>query len=254
MELSATSRDILRQVEEASGYPVEIITDSDLPYLARITRARVASPAHILRVRDSSEAPDYHVAYEAGFILRLYETPAAERVEFAGTDAGRSAVAEMVRRSGQTARLPDAAVSQLVTQLYDGLVIQLRSYPIGLRIDHWLYDAYPDFHDGQRASIERQQRDNLTALSPEVRAFAPKAVWEANVAMNAAYAIFCDRLFDTKAFAIPWRSTGLEKRGRRLLDIAQSVPDDAAHDRQLVDAWATELGLDGWYQWVPLRP
>ncbi len=253
MNFLPDTRSILDRVEGVTGTPVEIIQDADQPHLARITRARTGIPAHLLRVNPTLGAPDYLIAYECGFILRLYDTPAEERRDFAGTDEGGAAVERLVKRSGQIAQLPSAAHPQLVEQFYSGILIQLRSYPIGMRIDAWIRETYPALEAVQREGVARQQSDNLEVLRPEVKRFAPKPLYDANAAMNAAYATFCDRVFGKAGYAIPYRSAGYEKRGRALLDIWESIPDDPANDRTLVDAWAEELGLAGWYQWVPLR-
>ncbi len=157
----------------------------------------------------------------------------------------------MVRRAGQMASLPDQMRSQMAGVLLDGLLTQLRSFPVGMRIDVWLKREFPELADLQREAIERQQKDNLQALRAEVRNFAPKQIFAANAAMNAAYAIFADRLLGNAGFAIPWRSSGLEKAGRALLAQFDRIDADPAHDRALIDSWAAELGLVGWYRWVP---
>jgi hypothetical protein len=254
MNLRPETQEILRRVEDVTGIPVEIIQDTHQPHLARITRARRGVPTHILRVNPTLGDPDYLIVYECGFILRQYDDLPDERREFAGTAEGRTEVERLFRRSGQTAQLPDTARTQLVQQLLDGILTQLRSYPIGMRIDGWIHDYFPDLDPLQRDAVARQQTDNLSTLRPELKAFAPKPVYDANISMNAAYAIFCDRVFGKAGYAIPYRSAGFEKRGRALLDIMESIPNDAASDRALVDAWANELGLSGWYQWVPLQP
>lgn len=253
MNLREETQAILKDVEDISGSPVEIIRDPELPYLARISRARAGVPAHILRINPAKGEPDYLVAYECGFMLRLFQIPAEARYEFSASDHGRDTVTKLVSRSGQLANLPDAALTELVNQLYEGILIQLRSYPIGLRVDRWIYDTYPGLRDLQLASVAEQQQDNLTVLGPEVRSFAPKPVYEANASMNAAYAIFCDRVFGKAGYAIPYRSAGLEKKGRRLLELSGSIPDAPDHDRQLIDGWADELGLSNWYRWVRMR-
>ncbi len=150
--------------------------------------------------------------------------------------------------------MPETVRADLAQQLVDGLLTQLRSYPIGMRIDQWIHDEFPALDGLQRDAVARQQRDNLSVLQPEARKLAPKPVRDANAAMNAAYAIFCDRVFGKAGYAIPYRSAGYEKRGRALLDIMESIPDDPASDRALVDAWGEELGLADWYQWTPMQP
>jgi hypothetical protein len=253
MKLLADTQAILQRVEEVTGIPVEIIQDADQPHLARVTRARAGIPAHILRVNPTLGAPDYLIAYQCGFLLRLYDTPIEGRRDFAGTAEGRTEVERLVKRAGQTVRLPNAVLPQLVEQFLTGILFQVRSYPIGMRIDAWIHETYPALDSVQREGVTRQQKDNSSVLRPDVKRIAPKPIYDANATMNAAYAIFCDRVFGKAGYSIPYRSAGYEKRGRALLDIWESVPDDPEHDRVLVDAWATELGLAGWYQWVPLQ-
>ena len=254
MNLRPETRGILHRVEELTGTPVDVIEDAGQPQLARITRARAGSAVHALRVNPTLGDPDYLIVYQCGFILRLYETPPDERREFAGAAQGRAEVERLVRRAGQTARLPEAATAQLAQQLLDGILTQLRSYPIGIRIDRWIHQLFPGLDALQRIAVQRQQEENRAALRPEVKRFAPKPIFDANVSMNAAYAIFCDRLFGKAGYAVPYRSAGHEKRGRLLLDILDSVPDEPVSDRTLVDTWAVELRLSGWYEWIALEP
>ena len=39
-----------------------------------------------------------------------------------------------------------------------------------------------------------------------------------------------------------------------LLAISDSMTSEAAHDRELVDAWAGAIGMSGWYAWIPYKP
>ncbi len=254
MTLRSETRDILNKVEELTGTPVEIVEDPTIPQLATIARAHSGVPFHLLRINASLGEPDYLIVYECGFILRLYHVPPEERSEFTGSGRGRADVERWLRRAGQTTKLPETVRADLAQQLVDGLLTQLRSYPIGMRIDQWIHDEFPALDGLQRDAVARQQRDNLSVLQPETRKLAPKPVRDANAAMNAAYAIFCDRVFGKAGYAIPYRSAGYEKRGRALLDIMESIPDDPASDRALVDAWGEELGLADWYQWAPMQP
>src|SRR5215218_6348235 len=170
MNLRAETREILQRVEDLTGTPVEVVQDATQPHLARITRARAGVPAHVLRVNPTLGDPDYLIVYECGFVVRLYETPPEERREFAGTAQGRAEADRLVKRAGQTARLPDAALAQLTQQFLDGLLTQLRSYPIGMRLDAWIHATFPGLDALQRAAVDRQQQDNRAELRPEVKA------------------------------------------------------------------------------------
>ncbi len=253
-ELLLETKEILAEVDRVTGWPVEIIADSEQPHLARMTRARSGVPAHLLRLDPTVEAADYLVAYQCGFVIRLFKHEPDDRKEFAVEADKVRDVEQMLRRGGTTARLPDGAISQLAQQLFQGILIQLRSYPIGFRIDRWLYEAYPTLREQQGIAIDRQLQDNLSILKPEVKGFSPKRILDANAAMNASYAIFADRLYGRNQNAIPWRAAGYEKAGRKLLGLMEEIPPDPTYDEKLVDAWAQELELGGWYSWVKARP
>ena len=51
--------------------------------------------------------------------------------------------------------------------------------------------------------------------------------------------------------AAPYRFSEHESDGQALLSIWREVPADPSYDRQLVDRWAEQLQLTGWYAWVP---
>src|SRR5438128_1095875 len=143
MEMSATAREIIQRVEELTGKPVEVIADGSLQVLAKVTMARPEVPRHILRLRLDRDVPDYYVAYECGFILRLYASPPAERFQFASTSVGPQEILRLYRDSSDLTRklrLPDAALRQHSRTLSDGLMTQLRSMPIGMQVDRWIYD------------------------------------------------------------------------------------------------------------------
>jgi len=97
----------------------------------------------------------------------------------------------------------------------------------------------------------RQLQDNQATLAPDVRKIAPTKVYKANVTMNAAFALFWARVWDDPALSLPYKSAGYDKPGARLLSILAEIPDEPSSDRRLVDAWAAELSLSNWYEWVP---
>ncbi len=244
----------MEQVEKRSGTPVEVVTDSSLPTFASIKIARGPATQHILTYNPTKPGVNYHIAYQCGFVLRLFENPPDERYEFAGTKYGREAVQALLTEQGGVAkklRLPKSTVRQLAEQFFDGLLVQLRSYPIGMRIDQWVRETYPALHEAQEASIDRQQRDNAQVLSPQIRQMTPPIIFSGNASMNAAYALFCERLLNRSQYVIPYRSLGFEERGSALLKVWDELPSDARHDRDLVDSWAEQLEVSDWYRWVP---
>jgi len=81
---------------------------------------------------------------------------------------------------------------------------QLRSMPIGLRVDTWILRHYPELSNLQRSATLRQLRDNLAVLGPDIRKIAPARVYKASMAMNAAFALFWGREWGDPALLLPY--------------------------------------------------
>ena len=130
-------------------------------------------------------------------------------------------------------------------------MMNLRSFAIGMRIDQWLADKHPDLHLLQRQGMDALQQENLQLLSQRVGKLAIPVPLLGPV---AAYALFADRLLGKTTYAIPFRAAGALDLGTELLAIIDKLPADAAHDRELIDAWAAAIGMTGWYTWIPYKP
>src|SRR5207253_2522725 len=149
---------------------------------------------------------------------RLYANPPGERFEFGPDEAGRAEVLRSLTRPNGLAeklRLPERAAGEYATLLYDGLMTQLRSLPIGMRIDRWIYETYPSLRPAQASAVNEQQRLNVQALNRKTQAATPAKVYTANMAMNAAYALFCDNLYGEGGYTVAYRTAGFATRGRQ---------------------------------------
>jgi len=255
MNWAESTTTIMDLVEQTTGKPISLEIDPKLAAMALVVMARANEPAHRLVHRPSAPNLDYLVAFQCGFVLRLYECVSAERFEFAASSTGKASVRTLVTEAGgelQRMGLPKDMVLQVADQMLAGLLTQLRSVPIGMRIESWLWETYPDLHAQQKDCVGRQLRDNTKSLGPQIRDMTPGPIYSGNASMNCAYALFADRLFGMPLYAVPYRSAGFIERGSKLLKLLDDLPGDPAHDRLLVDAWGEELGLSDWFKWVPL--
>jgi hypothetical protein len=253
MTFRPDTESILHEVESLTGTPVEVLPDPSLAVLAKVTMARPGLPAHLVRYNPSRQDPDYLIAYECGFILREYANPQELRLQFTDTESGRAAVMEMLqgpRGLASTLPLGPVELQQYADKLRSGVLLQLRSMPVGMRIDAWLHTDYPSLAELQADSLNQQQRTNAQALAPKYKTLAPQRIYASNVSMNAAFAQFCDRLLGSSGYTIPYRAAGLDHKGRTLLNIWDRIDAEPTHDRELIDAWGHELKLASWYQWV----
>jgi hypothetical protein len=126
------------------------------------------------------------------------------------------------------------------------ILIQLRSYPIGLRIDDWLFTEFPELRQAQIHGAHVQLQDNLAALSSPELTMAPKLIVSVNTAMNTAFAAYWAKSLADESLTLPYKAVGALKAGSRLMEIFHYCDTSPIADRTLVDLWAQELGsLDG---------
>ena len=255
MSLRETTRLIVKLVEEHSGYPVQIIDDPSLSTFASIRLARRGGvPSHILTYRPSgNQAPDYFIAFQSGFALRLYALPSERRFVIAMSTLGVQrvvkAMEELLKQNDET--LGRQEIEQASAQLYGGLITHLSSVPVGLRVARWLHESFPELHELQRSAVNRELELNQEAIQASRVILLPEAVVKPTMAINAAFAQFWAREYGDPDLVAGYSSGPYAQAGERLLSLWDRKPAKSDADVELVDAWAGALGLAGWYTWKP---
>ena len=250
IDASNTVRGLL---EEKSGRPVLLHSDHSISGHASIRIASDDASAHLLQYKPEfeSELP-YLSAFQCGMALRSIQAKMVNRFDLATSPAMGQEVKQLIeehlRMTGSD--VPMSMVPQLCQHLGHGLGLQLRSMPIAIRVDEWLYRDYPALADLQRKSVERQLQEAMHALGPSVRAFAPQRIIDANVGMSCAFAKFWAATWNEPEVALPFTSAGYSKIGDELLGLVQSLDRSPDGDRELVNQWAERLGLASWFQTI----
>ena len=142
MTLRAKTREIIDLVEEKSGIPVRVTKDPALKTLANVRMARGNMPVHLVTYNPKIETePDYLICYQCGFILRLFDCPPSKRFSFAAEEDGWKKVEELIAAENENSswkNIPEDVTNRFCRELFDGLMLQIRSVPVGLRVDTWL--------------------------------------------------------------------------------------------------------------------
>lgn len=245
---------LVREVEARTGYPIRISGANAIGFDMQVRLARPGQPSH-----DVSYVPAYRqfavhfLVNAARKVLRVYDAPADDRY-VAAHRGGRRLPLKDEKDLRRSFPIPETELQGISTFLFDGTVRQLTSFPVDLRVERELYEDLPEHRPLQRAYLRRQVEDIEPHFLPQVAAIAPPRIYAASTAMNV---VLAEEAAELAGYAIgplvrasPHRSKG--ERLRQLLD--EEIRVGHIGDRDLTDAWAEELGLRDWYEWMPLPP
>jgi hypothetical protein len=249
--LRAATKNVLKLVEERTDRPVQFLRDESLKVMASFQMARNGATSHILRYRPTDDPIDYLVVHQAAFALRLYENEPDQRFDFTGEDTAAKLMSTLIP-GGRPLPASDAKLlPEFARFTAHWALMNLRSFPVGMRIDAWIDTSVPDLRDLQRATLEVQQQQNVASLSYRRGGMSlPRPT----IGLVAAYALFVDRLCVSTCFAIPYKAAGMIEQGAELLQAWDTIDTSPTHDIELIDLWASLCGLSGHYDWIPFKP
>jgi hypothetical protein len=255
--LREITREIIKLLEDVSGFPVVIKRDSNLPTIATVKIARRGMPGHMVIYKNiPGEPPDYPICFECAFALRLFQLPPDERFLLASSETGESAVEKILKKSGglaQKYRMNKKQISAMQAQFLDGLITHLRSVPVGLRVNEWLTEKYPELEELQKKHVQKELEMGKQSLSAQIREFTPDEIYGPSEAINCAYALFWAEKYNRPEISNPYRLQGFEKEGKAILDIWKDLPIEPDYDRELIDKWGEYLEIQDWYRWIPYK-
>jgi hypothetical protein len=255
VELRETTRNMIAQVERETGFPVVVTRDATLTNPSTIKMAAKGNPGHLILVSPNAPAGvDYYAIYYCRMIQRFFENPPTERFIFTVGQRGRSQVGQLLERTPIAKKVPASRLPILVEQLLSGFMIHLRSIPIAMRVDDWIFDNHPDLAVMQKNAIQPQLKENMGTFGEAFRSMVPPKILGSTMSINAAFAQFWADKWRQFELALPFKSGGFAANGEKLLKIWNEIPDSGTTDRALIDAWGAELNVTGWYDWMPYEP
>jgi hypothetical protein len=184
--LNLAVTDIVEQVERVSGKEIDFRPAPKLDVRARTKMARQRMARHVI-LFNPKEWPhlSHIIAHECARILRMLKIPPVERRVPASTPEALQAARSEVRPEAEflPADLRDKAVDMWI----HGLVTQVTSQPIDVRIEEWISENYPGLGEEQRRSLRTETRTITASISPDVKRTAPPTVFRRSHALNYAY-------------------------------------------------------------------
>ena len=249
-EARRISRDALREAERLSGSQVVVVESPDLPTLSAIRFARGSTPAHVIEYRsDYAWAVDYLVVYQCEMLRRRVNAASSGPIDLGPSPKGLKSVTAALAKAA-TVKMNAASARQLAAQLLQGVVVHLRSIPLGLAIDSLIETEFEVFRETQRRVLADQLRENEQALDAAGAGLLPRRVVDATCAISAALALFWAERWTRPGLAAPYQYSGYAATGSQLLEVWRQNSSDGAQDRTVIDAWAKLVGIADWYTWL----
>ncbi|MCB8939252.1 MAG: tetratricopeptide repeat protein [Ardenticatenaceae bacterium] len=252
-------RQLRDEVEASGGVEIELVPDNSIGTMAVAEIAWHHNRSrHVVRYKDSAPTIVPHLlAHELEHINLETAARLADNNRFFITNPETRETAEtavlpeisQLKRSGALGDMLDTFVSQILS----GLANQLFNLPLDMVIEHALYHNHPELRPVQLVSLTQTMGDNLQVLNDsQVKRLTPRLIYNANLTMNAAYAVFTDHLYNGRTnFTDPYESTRYLRPGRELFSLWLATMEDfqPGDEYDLVDMMASQLKLEGWYDW-----
>lgn len=244
----ASTQSLLDEAAQVSGHGFDIVFDASLPIASSERIAgREGRDHHEIVLRLPSDENNYLIAWQAAFVLHQYNTPETERTNLQPNAAHLASVKNELLEMHPG--IPLAQREHFTDHVIGGVLTQLRSVPIGMLIDLHLHREYPELHATQKQSLINQVVEHVACLQLTPEMF-PRTLVRANQVMNAAQALMVAELFEIPDIFEPYRTVGMEAAAAILLEPCLHQIFDDTKDRELIDSWGRNLGIDNWYRWV----
>lgn len=225
---------------------------------AMLVRPRLASGPYEIHVASGQQRVLEHlIAHEVGHIVRLHSVPEEQRLApYISQEARHRAFEQVLPELARLADrgLPENALAGLFHSWFESVVVQLANFPADLRIEAWIHKHFPGLRPIQRRSLTWEVERGFPFFQPSVSLLTPPTIYRSTMAMNAAQAFHVAELHRKRELAAPYEQHGYDRLGMRLVQFALT-PEDHGHqsDMQATQEWAGELGITGWFDWLPYR-
>ena len=248
-----------KAVEAITGFAVEITEDNSLTGVT--AKSLIAWKHHtnqhrILHKTASPVIVPHLIAHELEHILLEHEARSANvNQQFVVRGSHREYAQNLIRDDVQKLLKEEFSPEQLTeteNSWINGLTNQLYNCPLDMVIEKRLYDKYEVLRPAQFVSLEKTQLEYLTILTdPDLRRISPHLIYRASLAMNCAYAIFTDWLYDgATEYSLPYKSSAVYSIGEKLFDVflsqqaSKMIPSE---EYDLIKQFARILRLEGWF-------
>ncbi len=251
-ELPPYCMDLIKEVKEKTGYSLQIFEKPFLEFDSELKLASRSRSGHCLEYLPIyRKHRDHFIVNSAYKILRVWAVPREDRF-MPASELGRKLPEQEHRELAQKMglKIGDEFVQSVSCFLFGSLARQLTSFPVDLRVEREIAQSLPEHKTKQLSYLETQVQDFLPTLDEQMLSMFPEHVFRVSTAMNIAFAEQAAELAGVATDSL-FREHSSRSLAEQLLHQLCVITDPGYRgDCTLTDAWARELGLEGWYKWV----
>ena len=235
---------IIKLTEDLCGIPVRIVWDDSLLVGAIVHLSEIDWAKQVrISVKPGRQDTDYLVALQCGMAIKFCQNK-NELKNLTSCEGSLEKTIEEFMHLGSSLE----AATQITNQIVPGLGQQLRGSAPQLILSTWIHSDFPELRKSQL--IHHQGEVNTSYASLKVdKSNYPKWLLESHQAINGAFALASDYLFDGYDFFKPFKDAGFEKTCVSLLEFV-SASDKDDPDHILVSKWINYLNLTDKFCWV----
>jgi hypothetical protein len=233
---------LIQAAEAISNLPVRVVWDDTLQ-VGAVLHLSEADWAKQLRISVNPKRPDipYLVGSQCAVAIRFFQQKETRHL-VAKKGCIEKTIDEFIAL-GYSPKEAEAYAGHLVP----GIGQQLRGAAPQILITTWIYREYPELRESQLNHCTLEVHSSYPCLEMDETKF-PAWLLKSHQAMNGAFALATDYLFERNDLFEPFKHKGLEAICTGLVgDITASKPDTS--DTQLVTSWLNRLNLSDRFEW-----
>ena len=225
-----------------------VLGDFDVEYKVHWPPTR-ERPFHLVEVKQVMAQHLWHLVVKSLMtMIRYYEVPSNERLLPRFRSRRRvppNEEAELKEATG----LSGPALAARSKTLYKGIVLQLTTSPLEMRIEQILADRFPLHASLQQEYLEFliDYHESISHVKPEHVGI--KHLYQTSASINLAYLRWMERLAGRSESGFVRSHPYYDSSSGLIERIEQEADETYRGDRRIIDSWAQTLGHEGWYTW-----
>jgi len=234
---------IIKATEELSGLPVRVGWDDQLQVGAIVHLSEIELAKQIrISVKPGRADSDYLVALQCAMAMMFVQNKSSTKHLVSCEGSIEEGITEFIQLG-----YPENIAIQMSNQIIPSLGQQLRGSGPQLVLSTWIYTNFPELRDSQLAHHLLEVNTSYASLEIDSKQY-PNWILKSHQAMNGAFALASDYLFDKNDLFLPFKDSGYEAICTQLMEYVTASSKEEA-DHILVSKWMNFLNLNGKFCW-----